>query len=123
MNGIEILAEQSYPTKTIFSWKAFGICFLFMFCACIVLALLIILVTGNLILHLYEGILIGIGSGTLVGTIFGIVGGIPLEYQTQYKVTISDEVSMDEFLEKYEIIDQEGKILTVRERSVEEDLQ
>ena len=34
----------------------------------------------------------------------------------EYKVTISDEVSMNDFLEKYEIIDQEGKIFTVKER-------
>lgn len=34
----------------------------------------------------------------------------------EYKVTISDEVSMNEFYEKYEVLDQEGKIYTVRER-------
>lgn len=34
----------------------------------------------------------------------------------EYKVTIDDSVSMNEFLEKYEIIDQEGKIYTVKER-------
>ena len=35
---------------------------------------------------------------------------------TTYKVTIDDSVSMNEFLDKYEIIDQEGKIYTVKER-------
>lgn len=34
----------------------------------------------------------------------------------EYKVTISDEVSMNKFYEKYEVLDQEGKIYTVRER-------
>ena len=34
----------------------------------------------------------------------------------EYKVTIDDSVSMNEFLDKYEIIDQEGKIYTVKER-------
>ena len=34
----------------------------------------------------------------------------------QYKVTIDETVSMVEFMDKYEIIDQEGKIYTVRER-------
>lgn len=33
----------------------------------------------------------------------------------EYKVTISNEVSMNKFFDKYEIIDQEGKIYTVRE--------
>ena len=34
----------------------------------------------------------------------------------EYKVTIDDSVPMNEFLDKYEIIDQEGKIYTVKER-------
>lgn len=34
----------------------------------------------------------------------------------EYKVTIDDSVSMNEFLDKYEFFDQEGKIYTVKER-------
>ena len=34
----------------------------------------------------------------------------------EYEVTIDDSVSMNEFLDKYEILDQEGKIYTVKER-------
>ena len=34
----------------------------------------------------------------------------------EYKVTISEEVNFIEFTDKYEILDQEGKIYTVRER-------
>ena len=34
----------------------------------------------------------------------------------EYKVTVDDSVSMNEFLDKYEILDQEGKIYTVKER-------
>ena len=36
---------------------------------------------------------------------------------TEYKVIIDDSVLINEFLDKYEIIDQEGKIFTVRERN------
>ena len=36
---------------------------------------------------------------------------------TEYKVTIDDSVSYVEFMEKYEVIDQEGEIYTVRERT------
>ena len=35
---------------------------------------------------------------------------------TEYKVTISDDVSMTEFYEKYEVVEQSGKIFTVKER-------
>lgn len=38
------------------------------------------------------------------------------KYETHYQVTIDDSVSMNEFQDKYEIIEVEGKIYTVRER-------
>lgn len=58
--------------------------------------------------------------GMLFGGVVGSLAAAPAEYETQYKVTISDEVSMNDFLEKYGIVDQEGKIYTVVERGVEE---
>lgn len=36
--------------------------------------------------------------------------------EIQYDVTISDEVNFNEFQEKYEIIEQKGKIFTVKEK-------
>ena len=38
------------------------------------------------------------------------------KYETRYQVTVNDSVSMNEFQNKYEIIEVEGKIYTVRER-------
>jgi hypothetical protein len=63
----------------------------------------------------------GIIFGVFIYISVGVGDGIPTEYETHYKVTISDEVSMNDFLERYEIIDQEGKIYTVRERDGVED--
>ena len=54
--------------------------------------------------------------GAFYGSLFGNACDVSTTYETQYKVTISDEVLMNEFLERYEIVDQEGKIYTVRER-------
>lgn len=34
----------------------------------------------------------------------------------EYQVTVSDDVNFNEFAAKYEILDQEGKIYTVKER-------
>ena len=42
---------------------------------------------------------------------------VVIEYETHYKVTISDEVEMNDFYETYEIVEQDGKIYTVRERN------
>lgn len=36
---------------------------------------------------------------------------------TEYKVIIDDSVKYVEFVEKYEVVDQEGEIYTVRERT------
>lgn len=36
---------------------------------------------------------------------------------TEYKVIIDDSVKYNEFIEKYEVIDQEDEIYTVRERT------
>ena len=38
------------------------------------------------------------------------------KYETRYQATIDNSVSMNEFQNKYEIIEVEGKIYTVRER-------
>lgn len=55
--------------------------------------------------------------------IFGLYSGMT-KYETgryEYKVTIDDSVSMVEFLEKYEIVSQEGKIYTIRDVEVQDD--
>ena len=44
---------------------------------------------------------------------FAVVA-ISLEH-TQYKVTMSEDVKLVEFLDKYEILDTEGEIYTIRE--------
>lgn len=66
-----------------------------------------------------KDILICTAIGLLFGMIFGLLGGwiasYPSKYETRYKVTISEQVTMQEFMSKYEVVDVEGKILTVRE--------
>lgn len=55
----------------------------------------------------------------IVLTIVCIFGNLTIRKPTgkyEYKVTISDEVNLVEFNEKYEIINQEGLIYTIREK-------
>lgn len=55
----------------------------------------------------------------IVLTIVGIFGNLTIRKSTgnyEYKVTISDEVNLVEFNEKYEIINQEGLIYTIKEK-------
>lgn len=55
----------------------------------------------------------------VIGGALSIICGclIPeYKYETRYQVTVDNSVSMNEFYDKYEIIEVEGKIYTVRER-------
>lgn len=114
MTGVEILATEEVATSFGFCWLAFWCVLILGGGAVIIFGIIswakeckdvaspLICVTLPVVF--------------LLATLAGILGdGKPTEYETHYKVTISDEVSMNEFLERYEIIDQYGKIFTVRE--------
>lgn len=72
-------------------------------------------------------IVIGIAGGRenffavgLFMVLFALAAGVVSDQSkepehTRYKVTISDEVKLVEFLDKYEILDTEGEIYTIRE--------
>ena len=118
MAGVEILASNEVVIDTSFNIMsaagAFGIIFGFFIIAGVVASLLF--ADWN---QLGVGVGLGIVFSVVAFIAVGCGNGIPTAYETQYKVTISDEVSMNDFLERYEIIEQEGKIYTVRERNEE----
>lgn len=113
MTGVEILAMNEVVTAYEFNWYVyFGV----------IIVVTVLMVLASVFNLRYVGIE-DIVVGAIVGIVFGAILGLfpannitPSEYETQYKITISDEVSMNDFLERYEIINQEGKIYTVRER-------
>ena len=117
MDGVNILNQFEVVTKTVFSWESF-----------------------------WWGILIGVGIGLIVAIIFGIseadwyafflglgiycaaiglmiglLNGFGLnprivEYETRYEVSIDENVNMQEFMDRYEILETRGSIYTVREK-------
>ena len=116
MTGVEILSSSEVVAASTFNGTAFWIGFIIMIG--IVLMAGVIATAGagyekGLILFC---LIIGIISGAFVGVMFGGLFQTPTSYETHYKVTIDDSVSMNEFLDKYEILDQEGKIYTVKEK-------
>ena len=114
MTGVEILAAQEVAAGTTFNWLAFWITGGMLFAICAVVGFAEYMCCYD-VGCIALGVMFGLLIGPLFGVLFGSVPGITTSYETQYKVIISDEVSMNEFLERYEIIDQEGKIYTVRE--------
>lgn len=113
--GVEILVTNEIYKCVGFNWGGFWIAFGIIAVIGIISACLV----GFRSLP-YEGKIVIIASLLVIVVLFStLIGGLSgpkvLDY-IQYKVTISDEVSMNEFTEKYEILEQEGKIYIVRER-------
>ena len=127
MTGVEILAVEEVACAFAFNWSVFWIVFgiTFVIGGAIALGCLLKDFYGNnkeLIVIIITAVFLTIFLSTLMGGLFAD-GILPkaTEYETQYKVTIDDSVSVNEFNEKYEIIDQEGKIYIVRERENKND--
>ena len=116
MTGIEILASEEILAKIAYNYDLA----LFVWAITILIGVIIgsiINIKGKT-----DGFIpVGIVAGIMIGFLgFIVTLGItktPTAYETQYKVTISDEVSMNDFYEHYEVIEQDGKIFIVRERN------
>jgi hypothetical protein len=110
MNGVEILSSETiYNTILPEYWLGIGLGCTVVF----VLAMAACFANDRIIVGLIC-IVLALGSG-VVGSLGGTLSKTNINH-IEYKVTIDDSVSMNEFLDKYEIIDQEGKIYTVKER-------
>lgn len=48
---------------------------------------------------------------------FYIKGTVPVYDYTKYKVIVDETVNMNEFFEKYELVDQEGRIYIVKDET------
>ena len=117
MNGVEILAVEQVATAFGFGWSLFiilGVLF-----SSLIGGITWCLAWENDLPRLKTGITVSVGI-VIALAFAALIGGVsetgaPTAFETHYKVTISDEVSMNEFLERYEIVDQDGKIFIVRE--------
>ena len=110
MNGVEILSSETiYNTILPECWTVIG--------------LLLALVCTVLTIHFYVGLndraailCLVLLIVSVVLTFLGLISNKNSIDYIEYKVTIDDSVSFTEFIDKYEVLDQEGKIYTVKER-------
>ena len=115
MQGVEILTSEQVVTELTFNDTAFwttAIIIFFIFFIAGIFTSYDEMECTPLILCSAVGVVLG----GLFGSVMGAGVGTPTAYETQYKVTISEEVSMTDFYEHYEVIEQDGKIFTVREK-------
>ena len=110
MNGVEILSSETIYNTILPGW-------------CLVLGLMGAFISIRVAIQLFadcDDIAPWISLVVVIAfTIVAILSGIPNKNNVdhiEHKVTIDDSVSMNEFLDKYEILDQEGNIYTVKER-------
>ena len=117
IDGITVLNSYEVVTKTAFSWQGFWIGASIV----AVIALIGAIMSCDNLVEFF--IIFGI-AGVISGIVFGFVFGIRLmpkniEYTPEYEVTISDEVSMNDFYNRYEIIEQRGEIYVIRAKESE----
>lgn len=118
MEGITILNETATYCAHYGVYIVWG--------CCIVAGVIIGVIFGahNSYHPIVDGITEGL-LGLMLGTLFGLaVTGLVAQVWTtdeidyiDYQVTIDDTVSFNELYEKYEVIDQDGQIFTIRERN------
>ena len=110
MEGVEILSTTSIYNTFLPGWiGAIGFFSMFVF-----LVLGIICICSD-----RYGLLVLCGVLTVAMFAVAICGDIDNKnsvHHMEHKVTINDSVAFNDFLEYYEILDQEGKIYTVKER-------
>ena len=115
MQGVEILTSAQVATEYAANWYNFWITFEIAFGIMFIVGIVISIKDYDWI-HIVFGSIVGIISGSVLGLYACFIFDKPVAYETQYQVTVSDDVSLTEFYEHYEVIDNDGKIFTVREK-------
>ena len=116
MIGVEILNETQVVAESAFGWTAFWIAGSIIFGIFIIIGVILSITEGLDFMSWAVIVSVGIILGLLCGFLLGMGYEVPTKYESHYQVIIDDSVLMNDFLDKYEILDQEGKIYTVRER-------
>ena len=120
MKGITILNSMEIVAETAHSWNTRCTVSFCIMVIGLLLLLCMLWVSGKLHEEVFNMFSV-IGSAMFI---FGLVFTIlfykienPVSYKIQYQVTADDSVSLNEFLEKYDIISIDGKIYTVEEKN------
>ena len=115
MEGIKILSVEEVVNKTQFNLEIALIAAAVFSLVFIIIGIFISIKQHdwhNLLRIFVAGLFVSLFLVTIAGSAFET----PVEYATQYKVIVSNEVPFVDFYEKYEVIEQDGEIFTIREK-------
>lgn len=116
MTGVQILNQFEVVTESVFSWNNFWAGLGIGAGIGLFAAIFFGLSENDWVAFFISGILFIPFVGLLTG---GASGGLirePVAYETHYEVSINEEVNMQEFMNKYEILEIRGSIYTLREK-------
>lgn len=117
MDGVTIL--NTWTEVHVTNWIGGLITVIFMSITVAFLLFLIVSVINGIIEHYWRGVAIGIcccvTSAALTLFSFQVIG--QPKCVTIYEVTMSDDVSFNEFMERYTIISQRGNIYKVEDKN------
>ena len=113
MEGITVLSETQRGVCS-WHWPALWICV----AAFALIGALVFFFKFDRCISTFLDLIMCIVFFSLVGAVWGMLPAayIPTSHETVYEVIIDDSVSMTEFIEQYEIVDQRGEIFTIKER-------
>ena len=111
INGINILSQTEVVDKAAYNFTACIAVFAIIMIIVLILTFKVFVFKSDKIACIIFGTLFAIFIGLLAGGRYAT----PISYETYYKVTINDPISMNEFFDTYEIIDIEEKIFTIKE--------
>lgn len=110
MNGVEILSSETIYNPILPEyWLGIGLG-----CAFIIVVVMAFCFANEHIILGFICMVLSV-SFMFVGSLGGICRKTDIDH-IEYKVIVDDSVSMNEFLNKYELLEQDGKIYTVKER-------
>lgn len=113
MEGVRILAENAITFNQYdFVWNGWTI-FFYIIAACFIVFTVALMIDGDIgaiVASVFAVFMMILGTG-----IANVEGMEEVYDYTEYKVIIDDTVNMNEFMEKYEILDRDGEIYIVKE--------
>ena len=118
MEGVQILNQFEVVTKSVFNWQSFWIGLAIGAAIGLITAIIFGWNEADwaaffMALPLFT-VIIGLFVGLFAGA---VLAKKPVAWETQYEVSINEEVNMQEFMDKYEIVETRGAIYTVREKN------
>ena len=120
MDGVTILNEIEVVqvVNDTFNYTAGFIAFSITVLICAIVGFFIGGLDWDEVTGMLTGALIGLVLGVFIGALFGTWYSYPPETKTimRYEVTIDDSVSLTEFYEHYNVIEQRDEIFVVEEK-------